>query len=580
MAATVSRVVDEVLRVVQLFGRAYWLGRIGLASCAIMLAYELDLFTPSEAFARATSPRAQTAIPRPPGPLLLLISIRKQKIRAYDANGEVASSRISSGRPGFDTPTGVFSVLEKHEDHESNIYEGAAMPFMQRLTWSGIALHAGVVPGYRASHGCIRLPASFAKSLFDLTKLGNRVVVTADEAVPLPFNHPKLFKPLPAETSPSVASRHSSEETKVAVNDAGSLGQMPQFLGVSIALAEAVRDPTAFAPERPQSRADLDRIATEKTRRLQLALKSAEAKKVLASERAKRAVKDADAVADKFTAAKVVIDPVRASLAANEKKLAQALADFQGFMKQQLVKQPIPSLSKTKAASEAPRSAGELEAEFEEGILDATLDVDANRAELARLEMEFAAVQAVSSVAETARNAALEDVRQNLIQLRFAQTDLIEWNKSVVRRAKPISIFISFKTERIYIRQGVDPLLEAPITIEGPVRRVGTHVFTAMRYAPDANTFDWHLVTAQLPAVIETIDEDGARKKKREIAVPRTAEGSASMARAALEAIKIPPDILDTITELARPGISLIVSDRELPANENGAGTEFVVLTR
>jgi lipoprotein-anchoring transpeptidase ErfK/SrfK len=94
--------------------------------------------------------------PQPVSPLLLLVSIRKQRIRAFDVTGELNSSRISTGMRGFDTPTGVFSVLEKQTYHESNIYEGAPMPFMQRLTWSGIALHAGVVPGYRASHGCIR----------------------------------------------------------------------------------------------------------------------------------------------------------------------------------------------------------------------------------------------------------------------------------------------------------------------------------------------------------------------------------------------------------------------------------------
>ena len=151
-----------------------------------------------------------------------------------------------------------------------------------------------------------------------------------------------------------------------------------------------------------------------------------------------------------------------------------------------------------------------------------------------------------------------------------------------MRRNKPIAVFISLKTERIYIRQGFEPLLEAPITISAPTRRVGTHVMTAMRYRHRPQ----HIRLASWSALIcrqsdDDDDDDGARKRrKREPSLPLTPDSSVRMARAALEAITIPPDILATITELARPGASLIISDRELPANENGLGTEFVVLTR
>ena len=112
---------------------------------------------------RVAAPNPAQTQSRAPSPLLVLISIRKQRLRVFDINGQITESRISSGKPGFDTPTGVFSILEKHVVHASNIYEGASMPNMQRITWSGIALHAGIVPGYRASHGCVRLPFGFSK---------------------------------------------------------------------------------------------------------------------------------------------------------------------------------------------------------------------------------------------------------------------------------------------------------------------------------------------------------------------------------------------------------------------------------
>ncbi len=254
------------------------------------------LTPPTPVLARTTfRPQIQSEAVRTPSPLLILVSIKKQRLRAFDAAGQVTESRISSGQPGFDTPTGVFSVLEKNEYHESNIYEGAPMPFMQRLTWSGIAMHAGVVPGYRASHGCIRLPASFAKSFFDITKVGARVIVTPDETEPLAFEHPNLFKPLPAETPKSASERTMSDVTKVAINDTGdALSEMPHFLGVSPALAEAVRDQNAFAPERPRSRAEADRMFTQKAATLQAALKNAETQKLAASEKAKAAVHEAD----------------------------------------------------------------------------------------------------------------------------------------------------------------------------------------------------------------------------------------------------------------------------------------------
>jgi L,D-transpeptidase catalytic domain len=523
--------------------------------------------------------------------MVLLVSIRKQRIRAFDAAGEVATSRISSGQPGFDTPTGVFSVLEKNEYHESNIYEGAPMPFMQRLTWSGIALHAGVVPGYRASHGCIRLPASFAKSLFDITRIGSRVIVTTDETVPLAFDHPNLFKPLPAETPADNGAQLTNETTRVAINDTGTnnaganntgtdaganaMMEMPLFLGVSPALAEAARDPSAFAPERPRSRAEMDRMSAEKQSKLQTELKAAEALKISAGEKAKLAVRSADEVAEKLAAANGIVNTARSSTETADKKLTQARKAFADYMSGGSLPPPP-----TKSPPKPAELSEDREAELEDTILDLAIEADSARNELARREMDFAAIQAVASAAESTRIAALEEVRRNQAQLRFVQTDLIEANKQGVRRNKSISVFISLKTERIYIRQGLEPLLEAPITLTNAGRQFGTHVFTAMGYGSNPDAFDWRLVSAHLPASTDGDEETSSRKKRREVSLPPTPSNSVKMARAALDVVKIPPDILQTIAELARPGASMIISDRELTANENGVGTEFVVLTR
>ena len=129
---------------------------------------------------------------KPQGPLIIAVSIEQQKVRIYDANGLFAESPVSTGMKGHSTPMGVFSVIQKHKLHHSNIYSNAPMPYMQRITWSGVALHAGVLPGYPASHGCIRMPMAFAVKMWNWTKMGARVIVTPGVITPASFSHPLL----------------------------------------------------------------------------------------------------------------------------------------------------------------------------------------------------------------------------------------------------------------------------------------------------------------------------------------------------------------------------------------------------
>ena len=118
------------------------------------------------------------------GPLYLIISLQRQMVHVYSGDRLVGLASVSTGAPGHRTPTGEFPILQKREWHRSNLYSNAPMPFMQRLTWDGVALHAGHNPGYPASHGCIRLPTGFARTLFGMTQLGTLVRVNADELGP------------------------------------------------------------------------------------------------------------------------------------------------------------------------------------------------------------------------------------------------------------------------------------------------------------------------------------------------------------------------------------------------------------
>ena len=120
----------------------------------------------------------------PAGPVVIIVSLPEQKMYVYRNGVRIGRSTVSTGTKGHPTPTGMFTILQKKVRHESNIYKGAKMPHMQRLTWTGIAMHAGRLPGYPASHGCVRLPIDFAEKLYSVTNNGTNVIITDDEFAP------------------------------------------------------------------------------------------------------------------------------------------------------------------------------------------------------------------------------------------------------------------------------------------------------------------------------------------------------------------------------------------------------------
>lgn len=142
----------------------------------------------------------------PAGPMLMIVNVTTQRAVLFRNGVPIAASTVSTGRPGHSTPTGVFTVLQKQVEHYSSLYDSAPMPFMQRLTWGGVALHAGHLPGYPASHGCVRLPAGFAKLLYAETKVGMTVVVTDQPTTP-------RLAPTPAIVAESAPSALASEVT-------------------------------------------------------------------------------------------------------------------------------------------------------------------------------------------------------------------------------------------------------------------------------------------------------------------------------------------------------------------------------
>ena len=166
-----------------------------------------------DAGARSGERPIESIVSRSAGePIMAIVSLRNQRITVYDSKGWILRAPVSSGSKGRETPAGIFSVIQKVEEHYSNLYDDAYMPHMQRITWSGIALHGGVLPGRPASHGCIRLPFDFAERLFDATTMGIRVIVAPGDVAPVELVHPVLFQPKPGAGAMAAARTAEAQE--------------------------------------------------------------------------------------------------------------------------------------------------------------------------------------------------------------------------------------------------------------------------------------------------------------------------------------------------------------------------------
>jgi hypothetical protein len=231
-------------------------------------------------------------------PIMAIVALSEQQITVYSANGPMLRAPVSSGRPGYETPAGIYSVLQKEAEHYSNLYDDASMPFMQRMTWSGIALHAGVIPGHPASHGCVRMPYAFAEQLFGLTKIGMRVVVVRHDISPAEISHARLLKPGPIRpvAAPSTTATGEISALRSARLDLGSGGDEDGRVRTwwSLAIAKAA------AADRAASK-------TDETRRIAI-------KAGAEAARATRAQRRLEGMRGKFVGQLKRLEPIAAAL--------------------------------------------------------------------------------------------------------------------------------------------------------------------------------------------------------------------------------------------------------------------------
>jgi hypothetical protein len=451
---------------------------------------------------------------------LIVISIPKQRISLYGAGGFHRQGAVSTGRTGFPTPTGVFSIIQKNRYHRSNIYSGAPMPFMQRITWSGVAMHEGVLPGYPASHGCIRLTHQFASELWGMTRMGVRVIVTPDDAQPVEMAHTQL----PAPTMTPVPAAVTEAEP------------------IKPSLVAMTGDKTADASATPKAAAKL--LSPLERAKIEKAKMVAEAPAM-----ARAAKETAETSIAKASEANRAIKALR--------EAEQALATARG--RQEAAAKAVEQAKTPEAVEAAKAAQSAAEARVEEAQKAVT---EAAAVESAKTQEAFAAAQAAWD-AEKASDLAAATARAG------------------ERATEPISVFVSKKTGRVQVRQAWKTIHDAPATFRDADAPIGTHVYVATETVEEGKAMRWLSVTLPQPPPRAETRQGGRYGDKRREPAPVAANPAQpnETATGALDRIVLTQETRKFISDRLWAGASLIVSEHGL-SNESGKYTDFIVQPR
>jgi L,D-transpeptidase catalytic domain len=484
--------------------------RYAIVGLAAVIA--TSLANPAGAVRRREAQPVESVDKRSAGePLMAIVSLSNQRITIYDADGWIMRAPVSSGQTGYETPAGIYSILQKEEEHHSNLYDDASMPFMQRITWSGLALHAGLLPGYPASHGCVRMPFEFAQRLFDLTKIGMRVIVARTDVRPIGINHPALFKP--------------------------KLVRADLALKALTAHWDPSREETEAVPPAPVS-SEIDAPSEAGAGEPLAAIKSIAAAKLAAAEAATK-----KAEASRLTAARLALDAARLLPAA---EAAKYRAEAQ-----------LRSAESVLADATSPAVIQTAERQKREAL-----------ARLSDAETQLAAAKSEAPLKAEAAARAHEETKAAAAEKLAA----LEVSREATRMLSPLSIFISRKTQRLYVRQAFQPVWESPVIIRDADRPIGTHIYTVLGYTKGGTDLRWSAVS------FDRHQPDPSGKSShngQHIESPLSSDQSP--AHAALDRIDIPQDTVDRVSEVISPQSSLIISDEGMSI-ETGKDSDFVIL--
>ena len=498
-----------------------------------------------------------STLPKPTGPLVIVISIGKQTVSIYDGTQKIATSPISSGMPGHDSPTGVFSILEKNRYHYSNLYGGAPMPFMQRVTNSGVAMHQGVVPGYPASHGCIRLPAAFAQQ-----SVRHHRCRRARHHHPGRSDPGRVLEPAPDRAA---AARRAGEQRHTGPRR-HRRNRVRHDQGLPLRDRRAAT--AAEATDKPRTRAAAATARAAEKIQLSAAITDAENAKTTA-------VANAKAMADAARAARDAIGKARAEQSrlkdAADKAVREAAngADkFKDFTAK-LVKVDVNTLTKEDLDKQSADETAEETKTLD--LADAIAVAKKAAADQAPVvDKAVADAAAADKVAKTAAEAA-KAADKAIVDARAA---LASANAIDERKDNPVSIFISRKTGRLQAKLGMgDPVIDVPVTIKNPNQPLGTHVFTAVGYTPGEKGMRWNVVTVNATPKAENTYRRRHRHEDETYVAPA---GDDADPANALERVEIPADTQQRLAELLKPGSSFIITDYGL-SRETSKRTDFII---
>lgn len=516
-------------------------------------------------------------------PMMAIVSVKHQRISLYDAYGNAVRARTSSGKTGYETPAGTYSILQKNKEHYSNVYDDAAMPFMQRLTWSGIALHQGDLPGYPASHGCVRMPWHYAEHIFPMTRIGMRVIVARDNVAPVEIAHPTLFKATALDQA-VVATKASFEDDdydREALNVFEADVRRWPGRQTQMEALKAVTDLKAAEAEARKSdverwQGEIDGM-TPPHAALTKALRSAERVKKLAGDKAQEAAKSLERAKDPaklkpFEADKTKADAAVVTAQARLDKAKAAVTVATSDKQRRKLEREVRALEKAKRAAEARAGKADRALKAAQSPTRFKKQEDA----LAKLQATAQTAAAKHSDARAAFEASDKELTRFKDELAKA-TEALSAAQAAAKDAKlktfPVSMFVSLKSQRLYVRQGHEPVAEYPITVPEPDRPIGTHVFTAVAYDDTAQDLRWTAVTLNRRSGRELAEVRS--KSKNDAGAPYPTD--VSVAAAALDRVTIPQEVLDRFAKSMWPGSSLIVSDEPLHKETNNA-TDFIVL--
>ena len=537
----------------------FWLGAAVLG--VVFVAH------PAEAGKRPKAPPAADPVVEfdKHEPMIVVVSTGQQKVDVYRGTNLVTTSAVSTGTAEHPTFIGAFSILEKQRWHHSNMYSAAPMPWMNRITWSGTALHAGVVPGYPASHGCIRLTYAFAPKFFEMSSVGDNVVVSRGRPKPTPIEHPSLFQPLPPPPLPTVG-----ELTPIAPVES-TRSPMPAIAAgttspVILAKAEA---PTAvdgdgqtqIENEVPSTQAE---TANDPVRAHPVEDSDPNRVHAITPDTDAAAGPTPDAADSPVGAAK---DQAAAKVAAPT-PAAEPVAGQTTPPPPAKVSDPAPAAAVTPPpSSPVPITPPAAAAKVDAGAAAAAVQAAEPRSDkplrvLFTRRTQRDRIVGMQEIFTTMGYLPAQKFDGTMgkptitaikaFQKANGMPETGVFNDQLVKKVYEVAGKGEPPAGHIYVRQNLDDVFDAPVSFRDPDQPLGTHVYTALKFAPGDTKVRWVTLDVQ--------DGQGAQSP--------------------LDRLEIPADIRQKISERLTPGSTFIVADTSINSAHLPRGGDFVVLAK